>query len=63
VAWQLGSLGAIPAGRAGTTGFVVVKQAADTVVLRAPTGVYYAFTVNSAGQLSTTGRLIGPTPP
>ena len=51
------------AGRVRTTGFVVVKQASDTVVLRAPTGTYYAFTVNSLGQLATTGRSLGQTPP
>jgi hypothetical protein len=51
------------AGRVRTTGFVVVKQAADTVVLRASTGTYYAFTVDAAGNLSTTGRSLGQTPP
>lgn len=50
-------------GNVRTSGFTLVKQAQDGVVLRAPNGAYYAFTVNSAGEISTTGRSLGTTPP
>lgn len=50
-------------GNVRASGFVVVKQAQEGVVLRAPDGRYYAFTVDALGRLSTTGRLVGQTPP
>lgn len=51
-----------PGGNVRTSGFVVVKNAPDAVVLRAPNGLYYSFTVGSDGQLDTTGRLVSAPP-
>ena len=50
-------------GNVRASGFLLTKQVPDGVVLRAPNGEYYSFVVDSAGLLSTVGRLIGPTPP
>lgn len=49
-------------GNVRASGFVVVKDSPSAVVLRAPSGIYYSFSVNSAGEISTTGRVIAPPP-
>lgn len=51
------------AGNVRTGGFVVVKHSPGGVILRARDGRYWAFDVDNAGGIATTGRLIGPAPP
>lgn len=51
------------AGNLRTSGFVVIKHAPGGLILRAPNGLYYQFDVAAGGALSSTGRLVGTTPP
>ena len=51
------------AGNLRTSGWLLVKHAPEGIVLRAPNGLYYGFRVDAGGAISTTGRLVGPTPP
>lgn len=50
-------------GNVRMSGFEVVKNALTGLVLRAPDGRYWSFAIDAAGQLATTGQLIGAQSP